>query len=100
MSALDYDRKLKRQTYKTFFIAPGSVSSTHSQDSPEIVASRISPSGKYLANLREVSEPSGKKRFVEVWSGDKLEACVEVTQTHGSFYTDGERHSLGNVSSC
>ncbi|KAJ3537442.1 hypothetical protein NM688_g6689 [Phlebia brevispora] len=90
-SALDYDGKVKRQNYKTFFVTPESVSSTISQDSPDVVASLVSPSGKYLAVLRESNDAAasgGKKRTVEIWSSSQLEACEDVTKIHGVFYSD------------
>ena len=62
-----------------------------SQDvSPEVVASGISPSGKLTAILRETNSTGDKKRFVEIWDGERLEASVNVTKAHGVFYTDGE----------
>lgn len=63
-----------------------------SQDvSPEVLTSIVSQSGKLIAILRETSESSGgKKRFVEVWAGERLEVSVEVSKLHGSFYTDGQ----------
>ncbi len=65
-----------------------------SQDvSPEVVASAISHSGKLAAVLRETNSAGDKKRFVEVWEGERLEASVNVTKAHGVFYTDGEVHS-------
>lgn len=64
-----------------------------SPDAPEIVASALSPSGQYLAVLREVGDSKAsdaKKRFVEVWVEDKMLAGRDVTDVHGAFYTDGE----------
>lgn len=62
-----------------------------SQDvSPEVVASAISPSGKLTAILRETNSAGDKKRFVEVWEGERLETSVNVTKAHGVFYADGE----------
>jgi hypothetical protein len=62
-----------------------------SQDiSPEVVASAISPSGKLSAILCETNSAGDKKRFVEIWEGERLEASVNVTKAHGVFYTDGE----------
>ncbi len=53
----------------------------------------VSPSGAHLAVLRESGDstvPGGKRRYVEIWSGNKIKASKEVTHTHGAFYTDGE----------
>jgi len=96
-SSPDHTRNAKRTTSKTFFIksnrSDGSftVVASPAQDvSPEVVASAISPSGKLTAILRETNT-GDKKRFVEIWEGERLEASVNVTKTHGPFYTDGER---------
>jgi Acylamino-acid-releasing enzyme, N-terminal domain len=92
----DHTRNAKRTTSKTFFIkssrSDGSftVVASPAQDvSPEVVASAISPSGKLTAILRETNS-GDKKRFVEIWEGERLEASVNVSKTHGAFYTDGE----------
>lgn len=72
------------------------MSSALSPDAPEIVASLLSPTGAHLAVLREAVDPAspgGKKRFVEIWSEDTIEASAEVTRTHGAFYTDGTMQS-------
>ena len=61
-----------------------------SLDSPDVVASLVSPSGKYLAVLRETTETSGKKRYVEIWAGDRPHAVENVTDKHEAFYTDGK----------
>lgn len=68
-----------------------SVSVSTSVDGSEVVTSMTSPSGRYLAVLREISESSSpdKKRYVEVWTADKLRAVENVTDKHGQFYTDG-----------
>jgi hypothetical protein len=70
------------------------VIASPSQDvSPEVVASTISPSGKLTAILRETNSAGDKKRFVEIWDGERLEASVNVTKAHGVFYKDGEVQS-------
>src|SRR5260221_3245 len=95
-SSQDHTRNAKRTASKTFFIkssrSDGSFTAIASpaQDvSPEVVASAISPSGKLTAILRETNA-GDKKRFVEIWEGERLEASVTVTKAHGTFYTDGE----------
>lgn len=85
-STADHVRKLARRNVETFVITDDSVSVVTSPDGSEIVASITSPSGKYLAVLRETE---GKKRFVEVWRSDRILAVEEVTEKHGAFYTDG-----------
>ena len=57
--------------------------------SPEVIATAVSPSCRLTAILRETNA-SDKKRFVEIWDGDRLEASVDVTKSHGVFYTDGK----------
>jgi len=96
----DHTRNAKRTTSKTFFIKSSrsdgtfTVIASPSQDvSPEVVASAISYSGKLTTILRETNSAGDKKRFVEVWEGERLEASVNVTKAHGVFYTDGEVHS-------
>ena len=93
----DHTRNAKRTTSKTFFIKSSrsdgtfTVIASSSQDvSPEVVASAISPSGKLTAILRETDKAGDKKRFVEVWEGERLEASVNVTKAHGVFYADGQ----------
>jgi hypothetical protein len=95
-SLQDHTRDSKRTISKTFFIQPnpsdGSftvIASTAQDVSPEVIASAISPSGKLSAILRETTS-GDKKRFVEVWEGERLEVSVNVTKTHGAFYADGE----------
>ncbi|KAH7882100.1 Alpha/Beta hydrolase protein [Phlebopus sp. FC_14] len=101
-SIRDHERNTKRSVTKTFTLTkPASgdvpsepiISSIVTQDSPEIQATAISPSGKRRAILREVADQSGaKKRFVEVWIDSQLEALLEVTKRHGQFHTDGSYH--------
>lgn len=65
------------------------IASAAQDVSPEVVASAISPSGKLTATLRETNSGE-RKRFVEIWDGERLEASVNVTKAHGAFYVDGE----------
>jgi hypothetical protein len=95
-SSQDHTRDAKRTTSKTFFIKSGrsdgsftAIASPAQDVSPEVVASAISPSGKLTALLRETNSGE-KKRFVEIWEGERLEASVSVTKTHAAFYADGE----------
>ena len=83
----DHVRNIHRPTTKTFFVNKDSVSVSTSTDDTEVVASLVSPSGKHLAILREIS--SDKKRYVEVWCDGKLKAVENVTDKHGQFYKDG-----------
>jgi hypothetical protein len=95
-STQDHTRNANRTTSKTFFIQPNrsdetfTVIASAAQDvSPEVVATAVSPSCKLTAILRETNS-SDKKRFVEIWEGERLEASVDVTKAHGAFYTDGK----------
>ncbi|KAI0278386.1 alpha/beta-hydrolase [Russula aff. rugulosa BPL654] len=97
----DHTRNAKRTTSKTFFVKSSrsdgtfTVIASPSQDvSPEVVASAISPSGKLTAILRETDSAGEKKRFVEVWEGERLEASINVTKAHGVFYADDQLSTL------
>ncbi|GJE89048.1 hypothetical protein PsYK624_051380 [Phanerochaete sordida] len=87
-SAQDHVRKTNRKTAKTFVLSGDAVNVTGSPDESEVVASLVSPTGKHLAILRETGGSSDKKRFVEVWAGDRLHAVEDVSEKHGAFYTD------------
>ncbi|KAI0087538.1 Alpha/Beta hydrolase protein [Irpex rosettiformis] len=87
----DHVKVAKRTSIKTYVVSEGQTIASVSPDVPEIAASALSPSRKYLAVLRESNDnsaPDGKKRFVEIWAEDKIQASLEVTDIHGAFYTD------------
>ncbi|KAI0682049.1 Alpha/Beta hydrolase protein [Cytidiella melzeri] len=88
----DHERTVKRTSLKSYVLTGETTVASISPDNPEIVASVLSPSGKYVALLRESSDstsaPDSKKRFVEIWAEDKIHASQEVTEVHGAFYTD------------
>ncbi|KAH7927981.1 alpha beta-hydrolase [Leucogyrophana mollusca] len=97
-SIRDHERNIKRSVAKTYFVVDGGrsvVPPTHHEAS-DIVGFAISPSKTRQAILREASDQngSGKKRFVEIWSGTRLEALHDVTKTHGAFHTDDVLSSL------
>ncbi|KAI9449663.1 alpha/beta-hydrolase [Lactarius psammicola] len=99
-STQDHTRNTNRTTSKTFFIQPNrsdgtfTVIASAAQDvSPEIIATTVSPSSKLTAILRETNS-ADKKRFVEIWEGERLEASVDVTKSHGAFYTDDQLSTL------
>jgi hypothetical protein len=99
-STQDHTRNANRMTSKTFFIQPNRSNGTFTliasaaQDvSPEVIATAVSPSGKLTAILRETSSAE-KKRFVEIWEGERLEVSVEATKSHGAFYTEDQLSSL------
>jgi acylaminoacyl-peptidase len=59
------------------------------QDASDIQASIVSPSKSRVAILRQTSDQD-KKKFIEIWAGDRLEVSREVSSTHGTFLTEGE----------
>ena len=65
------------------------MSSTLAQDASDIQASIVSPSKSRVAILRQTSDQD-KKKFIEIWAGDRLEVLREVSSTHGAFLTEGE----------
>jgi acylaminoacyl-peptidase len=88
---------VKRSTSKTIFVSSNSVSSSLPEEAGDMVASAMSPSGTLLAVLREQADQAlsgGKKRYVELWREENLEISLDVTEKHGSFYTDGKSHYL------
>ncbi|KIJ41939.1 hypothetical protein M422DRAFT_171727 [Sphaerobolus stellatus SS14] len=85
-SIRDHVRNTKRTAVKHVIALGSDVEVTSSQDSADALASVPSPSGRRLGVLREVSDGSSKKRFVEVWLGNQLEASKEVTKTHDDFH--------------
>ncbi|KAF9491956.1 alpha/beta-hydrolase [Pleurotus eryngii] len=89
-SMRDHVQKAKKTLSKTILINDaGLVGSGNMQEvSPEIALSVVSPSGKLKAVLRESGNEDDKKRFVEIWRGDRLEISTEVTDKHGAFYSD------------
>ncbi|CAL1698482.1 unnamed protein product [Somion occarium] len=90
-STNDHVRNVKRQNLQTFVIKGDDVIVSPATDLVDVVKSAISPSRKWIAILREIqdnSTPDGKKRFVEVWSRDKLEISFDATKSHGAFYGD------------
>ncbi|KAF8591662.1 alpha/beta-hydrolase [Ramaria rubella] len=84
-SVRDHLRNVKRTAVKHIVSTASDVIATPSQEASEL-ASVPSPSGTRIGILREVSDGALKKRFVEVWLGDHLEAIKEVTKLHGEFY--------------
>lgn len=83
----DHLRNVKRTVSKHVVSIPSDTVVTAAQDDSAL-ASVPSPSGKRLGVLREISEGASKKRFVEVWFGDRLEATKEVTKTHEGFHVN------------
>jgi hypothetical protein len=96
-SKQDHERNVKRSISKTIFVtSPNTLSSTLTQDASDIQISTVSPSKSRVAILRQTSDQDKKKKFVEIWAGDRLEASREVSSTHGAFLTEGE-FVFGNV---
>ena len=65
--------------------------------SPQVVAQQAGPTG-LLASLRIVTEKEKKRRFVEISNEAGVLERVEVSDTHGDFYVDGEPFILANIS--
>jgi hypothetical protein len=85
----DHTRNVKRTLSKSIFLTGSeNVYSTPFQEVHEIVASGYSHDQKYRLVLRETGDKD-KKRFAEIWAGDILEICKDVTDIHGPFYNDG-----------
>jgi acylaminoacyl-peptidase len=59
------------------------------QEVGEVVASAVSPSFNLRANLRETKQGNSTKRFVEIWTGNRIDVSFEVTDHHQAFYLDG-----------
>ncbi|KAI0341185.1 alpha/beta-hydrolase [Trametopsis cervina] len=90
-STVDHENNTKRTSIKTYVQSGDIFVASISPDTPDVVASTLSPSGRYLAILREssdASKPDGKTRSVEVWAEDKLQATQDVTDIHKGFFTD------------
>ncbi|EIW81417.1 alpha beta-hydrolase [Coniophora puteana RWD-64-598 SS2] len=94
----DRERKIKRSSVTTFFVAEdGSSASTSSFDASDVLASAVSPSGAHQVHLRSVADPdngSKKRRVVEVWKDSRIIASMDVTDKHGDFHTDAFLSSL------
>ncbi|KAG2741398.1 hypothetical protein P692DRAFT_201857504 [Suillus brevipes Sb2] len=93
-SVRDHERNTIRSLTKTF---TGWITSEHhtaSHDSSEIKAFATSPSKSRQAILREVSNGTNTKRFVEIWAGTQIEASLDVTKYHDAFHTDNFTFSL------
>ncbi|KAG1796099.1 Alpha/Beta hydrolase protein [Suillus variegatus] len=90
----DLERNITRSLTKTFSGGFSSDHQTTSHDSSEIKAFRTSPSKSRQAVLREVSNGTSTKRFVEIWAGLQMEASLDVTKYHDAFHTDDFTSSL------
>jgi hypothetical protein len=101
-SVVDHERDVKRHFVKMIVIQKGSGTeppktlfvSEPQEIGPETLLTRYSPSGKKRAVLKEYpaeENGGGKKKFVEVWDGERLEVIKDVTKFHEDFYIDGSR---------
>ncbi|THV03554.1 alpha/beta-hydrolase [Dendrothele bispora CBS 962.96] len=84
-SVKDHSRDIKRILTKSILVTSPESLQTSFQEVHEIIASGFSYNGQYRAILRETAD---KKRYVEIWEGDRLEACKDVSDIHGTFYSD------------
>ncbi|KII84157.1 hypothetical protein PLICRDRAFT_57993 [Plicaturopsis crispa FD-325 SS-3] len=97
LSIRDHVRNVKRSITKTIHVASEDNLISASSEAGDIVRSTVSPSGKRTANLRETADPNvpgSRKRYVEIWLGDRLQVCHDVTKAHGAFYVDDTIGSL------
>ncbi|GLB44407.1 putative alpha beta-hydrolase [Lyophyllum shimeji] len=83
----DHVRNAKR-TVSNSYVTEESVTGSALQDIGDEVAFTYSPSRARRAVLREVKTQGKTTRFVEIWQQNSIEASIEVTETHGPFYTD------------
>ncbi|KAL0564123.1 hypothetical protein V5O48_017929 [Marasmius crinis-equi] len=86
--ARDFTSNTDRCVSKTLFISSNSTFSSPNQEIADTVLLKPSRSGLYRANLKEVGSDDKKRRFVEVWSKERLVVSKEVTKFHGAFYSD------------
>ncbi|CAG8571800.1 13355_t:CDS:10 [Funneliformis mosseae] len=105
LSQRDLKRKLKRKIVKQLVVSlptKGSLDTTAKiitssflpVDLGDVVLQAESPSGNKLLILRSVSNDKGKKKFVEVWIKGTLKQSIDVTDSHGDFYSDVNFGSL------
>ncbi|KAI0041885.1 alpha/beta-hydrolase [Auriscalpium vulgare] len=95
----DHVRNAKRTYNKTLVIQSSSedvlaVATASQEVSSDVILSTTSSSGKLTAILRETASNGDKKRFVEIWAGERLEASTEVSKQHKAFYSDDQLSSL------
>ncbi|KAF8154267.1 Alpha/Beta hydrolase protein [Crassisporium funariophilum] len=96
----DHVRNIKRTMAKSIVFSTGesipniSPTPTALLDT-DVVAQVVSSSGRRRAVLRAVKvEKSKSCRLVEIWNGNTLEVVLDVTESHGEFYTDEYLASL------
>lgn len=87
---IDHTRNTNRSINTTLIVTNSSVTALPQQHDSTVVGHALSPSRARSAVLREVTENSKTKRYVEIWNRNALEAMIDVSNTHGAFYTDGE----------
>lgn len=85
----DHTRNTKRSVNSTIIVTESLVTASPHVDVGDVIGSTVSPSLNRRAILREVKDQPKSKRYVEIWYKDGLEASIDVTDEHGSFYTDG-----------
>ncbi|KAF8161894.1 Alpha/Beta hydrolase protein [Mycena galopus ATCC 62051] len=89
-SAKDNVRDIKRSLSTAIFVGSPNVLVAPAVDMGDVIASIAAPSGSFCflhrAVLRETAE--NKRRYIEIWVGDVLAVSKDVTEAHGSFYSD------------
>ncbi|KAK0216321.1 acylaminoacyl-peptidase [Armillaria fumosa] len=89
-SIRDHVRNAKRTISKSIYTSQGAVLSSLPQDISDVVLSSLSPSLKYRVILRS----KDGKRFIELWTEDRLVHLKDVTHLHGDFIGDEYLSSL------
>ncbi|KAJ7764324.1 Alpha/Beta hydrolase protein [Mycena metata] len=88
-SIRDNGRDIKRSLTTSIFLGANSVSNTPTVVPGDVVASISAPAESVCFPRRAVLlETPEKERHLEIWVGNVLEASKEVTEAHGSFYSD------------
>ncbi|KAL0565918.1 hypothetical protein V5O48_016100 [Marasmius crinis-equi] len=93
-SIQDFTKNTRRSVSKSIFLTSDAAFTSPNQEIADIVLSKPSKSGIYRAILKETGSDDKKKRFVEVWSKEKILASKEVTDVHGVFYNDDHLSTL------
>ncbi|KAJ8488955.1 hypothetical protein ONZ45_g13762 [Pleurotus djamor] len=89
-SIRDHTQNVKRTVDASLVLAsPENTIKASSQDVPsDVIASVFSPSDQVKIVLRESKDKEKTRRFVDVWKDGRMDSSIEVTDTHGSFYSD------------
>ncbi|KAJ7038984.1 Alpha/Beta hydrolase protein [Mycena alexandri] len=88
-SIQDNVRNIKRSLTTSIFLGANSDSAAPAVDLEDVVVSISAPAESVCFSRRAVLlETTENKRHLEIWIGNVLEVSKEVTEPHGSFYSD------------